>query len=82
MNLKIYQPFFISNSTIIAYQKDSGSNSEMKLEKFSLMEILEKNCSIVNQKLYFKVSLSSEEFVQEGKYGLPTIRAKRKFGRF
>jgi hypothetical protein len=43
LNIKIYEPFFISNSTIIAYQMELDGNVDMKLEKFSLMDILEAN---------------------------------------
>lgn len=59
LNFKIYQPFFISNSTIIAYQLLSD---EQKLEKFSIMDILNANQNKGNQKLYFKVNTSDKIF--------------------
>ena len=60
LNLKIYQPFFISNSTIIAYNIQQDINVDIKPEKFSIMNILESNYYKGNQKLYFKVNLSED----------------------
>jgi hypothetical protein len=53
MNEKIYQPYFISNNTIIQYQ----DNNE---ESVSLMEIIESYIKLrkINSKLYFKVNMA------------------------
>ena len=41
MKLKIYQPYLISEDTITQYQVESDLNVNVKLEKFSLKDILE-----------------------------------------
>ena len=41
MKLKIYQPYLISEDTITHYQVESDINVNVKLEKFSLKDILE-----------------------------------------
>ena len=41
MSLKIYQPYLISEETITRYQVESDMNVNVKLEKFSIKDILE-----------------------------------------
>lgn len=55
--MKAYEPYLISNSTILEYQIESDMNVDVKLEKFSIMDILETNFLKGNTKLYFKVNL-------------------------
>lgn len=56
MNLKVYQPYFISHSTIIEYQK-YYDNIVDKGEKLSLIDILERHLLSKKQmsRLFFKV---------------------------
>ena len=41
MNIKIYQPYLISEDTITHYQVKSDINANVNLEKFSIKDILE-----------------------------------------
>ena len=41
MNVKVYQPYLISEDMITNYQVESNINVNVKLEKFSLNDILE-----------------------------------------
>lgn len=56
LELKIYQPYFISNSTILEYQNKNKNEAE----KLSIMDILETHFLREQRacKLFFKVNLS------------------------
>ena len=60
MKLKIYQPYLISEDTITHYQVESNINVSVKLEKFSLKDILEAQFLLQDVKLYFKVEIFEE----------------------
>jgi hypothetical protein len=60
LNIKIYEPYFISSSTILQYKVEQKINVDVKVEKYSIKEILESQFSQERSKLYFKVDLFDE----------------------
>ena len=70
LNLKAYEPYLISNSTIIEYKIESDINVEVKLQKLSIMDILENHFVKGNTKLYFKVNLFDD-------FGIPNSSYKK-----
>ena len=62
MNLKIYQPYFISHATIIQYEQEMRYNLQTKPQKYSISDILD-SYFMKNQtssRLFFKVNLNED----------------------
>ena len=67
MDLKIYQPYFMSNSTIIQFEKKK--KGALVPEKVSMIKILESHFlqKQSHSRLYFKVNLRDDPFCKDPK---------------
>ena len=62
LNLKIYQPYFISHATIIQYEQEMRYNMQTKPQKYSITDILDSYFMKrqTSSRLFFKVNLNED----------------------